>query len=111
MRFRTGAILSVTVPATIMRSLCRGLGRNTSAPKRAMSKREVLEAIISMAQQANPKVSGHSEDWRAQLNTWSTEVVIAFFSNWFCRNESTGTSLLVRALLQTELYHAGRARL
>src|SRR6516225_1938329 len=69
MRFRTGAILRVTVPATIMRSDCRGLGRNTSAPKRAMSKRDVLDAIISMAQQANPKVSGHTDDLRAQLNT------------------------------------------
>ena len=69
MRFSTGAILSVTVPATIMRSDCRGLGRNTSAPKRAMSKRDAEEAIISMAQQARPKVSGQSEDSRAQLNT------------------------------------------
>src|SRR5579883_2730739 len=68
MRFSTGAILSVTVPATIMRSDWRGLGRNTSAPKRAMSKREVLEAIISMAQQARPKVNGHTEDLRAPLN-------------------------------------------
>jgi hypothetical protein len=68
-RFNTGAILSVTVPATIMRSDCRGLGRNTSAPNRAISKREVEEAIISIAQQASPKVSGHSADLRAQLNT------------------------------------------
>src|ERR1017187_1841868 len=49
MRLSTGAILRVTVPATIMRSLCRGLGRKTSAPKRAISKREVLAAIISIA--------------------------------------------------------------
>ena len=83
MRFRTGAILSVTVPATIMRSDCRGLGRKTSAPKRAISKREVLAAIISMAQQAKPNVSGQMEDSRAQLNTWSTEVVTIFCSNWF----------------------------
>src|SRR5215469_12085332 len=69
MRFSTGAILSVTVPATIMRSDCRGLGRNTSAPKRAISNREVLDAIISMAQQASPNVSGHNEDFRAQLKT------------------------------------------
>ena len=69
MRFSTGAILSVTVPATIMRSLCRGLGRKTSAPKRAISKREVLAAIISMAQHARPKVSGQMDDLRAQLKT------------------------------------------
>ena len=65
----TGAILRVTVPATIIRSLCRGLGRKTSAPNRAMSNREALEAIISMAQQARPNVSGQMEDFRAQLNT------------------------------------------
>ena len=83
MRFSTGAIFKVTVPATIIRSDWRGLGRNTSAPKRAMSKRDVLEAIISMAQQANPNVSGQSADLRAQLKTWSTEVVTMFCSNWF----------------------------
>jgi len=69
MRLRTGAIFNVTVPATIMRSDCRGLGRNTSAPNRAMSNREVEEAIISIAQQAKPKVSGQIADLRAQLNT------------------------------------------
>jgi hypothetical protein len=69
MRLSTGAILRVTVPATIMRSDCLGLGRKTSAPKRAISKRDVLAAIISMAQQARPKVSGQTEDFRAQLKT------------------------------------------
>ena len=34
-----------------------------------MSKREVVLAIISIAQQARPKVSGHSADFRAQLKT------------------------------------------
>ena len=33
------------VPATIIRSLCRGLGRNTSDPKRAISNRAVDDAI------------------------------------------------------------------
>jgi len=69
MRLRTGAILSVTVPATIMRSDCRGLGRKTSAPKRAISKRDVEDAIISIAQQAKPNVSGQIADFRAQLKT------------------------------------------
>src|SRR5271169_4902546 len=68
-RFRTGDIFSVTVPATIIRSACRGDGRNTSAPNRAMSKREVVEAIISMAQHAKPNVSGQMADFRAQLKT------------------------------------------
>lgn len=65
----TGPIFSVTVPATIIRSDCRGLGRKTSAPKRAMSNREVLEAIISIAQQASPNVMGQMADLRAQLKT------------------------------------------
>jgi hypothetical protein len=34
-----------------------------------MSKRAVVDAIISMAQQARPKVNGHSELFLAQLNT------------------------------------------
>jgi hypothetical protein len=59
----------VTVPATIIRSLCRGLGRNTSEPKRAMSKRDVEAAIISIAQQARPNVMGQIADFRAQLKT------------------------------------------
>ena len=44
-------------------------GRKTSAPNRAISKREVDDAIISMAQQASPKVMGQMADLRAQLNT------------------------------------------
>ena len=34
-----------------------------------MSKRDVDEAIISMAQQASPKVKGQIADFRAQLKT------------------------------------------
>jgi hypothetical protein len=34
-----------------------------------MSKRDALDAIISIAQQASPKVSGHSDDCLAQLKT------------------------------------------
>ncbi len=34
-----------------------------------MSKREVEAAIISMAQQASPKVIGQMADFRAQLKT------------------------------------------
>src|SRR5215471_8901408 len=93
-RFSTGAIFRVTVPATIMRSDCRGLGRNTSAPKRAMSNRDVLEAIISIAQQASPNVNGQMDDSRAQLNTASTEVVTMLRSNWFWINEATVLSPL-----------------
>src|SRR5689334_12212939 len=74
-RLITGAIFSVGVPATIMRSDCLGLGRNTPAPKRSISKRDAPVAIISIAQQASPNVIGHSADLRAQLKTKSTLVV------------------------------------
>jgi hypothetical protein len=68
-RFSTGAIFSVTVPATIIKSAWRGDGRNTSAPNLAISNREVVEAIISMAQHASPNVRGQIALLRAQLNT------------------------------------------
>src|SRR4029077_7247478 len=68
-RFRTGPIFKVTVPATIIRSDWRGEGRNTSAPNRAISNRDVVEAIISIAQQARPNVRGHMAERRAQLKT------------------------------------------
>src|SRR5260370_8382256 len=58
-RFSTGAIFSVTVPATIIRSACRGDGRNTSAPNLAISNREVVEAIISMPHHPNQTISAH----------------------------------------------------
>src|SRR4026209_2613457 len=78
----TGAILRETVPATIMRSDCRGEARKTPAPKRSRSYREETLAIISIAQQASPKVIGHSADFRAQLTTASRFVVTIFASNW-----------------------------
>src|SRR5215467_8493436 len=65
----------------MMRSDCRGLGRNTPAPNLSMSKREAPVAIISIAQQAKPNVIGQRADLRAQLNTKSTVVVMIFFSN------------------------------
>src|SRR6478609_2149214 len=75
MRRSTGAIFRDSRPAMIMRSAWRGDARNTSAPKRAMSYREQLIAIISMAQQASPKVTGQMADFRAQWTTFSTVVV------------------------------------
>ncbi len=57
-----------------MRSDWRGEGRNTSAPKRAMSKRDAPMDIISMAQQAKPKVMGHTEFLRTQLTAKSSVV-------------------------------------
>src|SRR5215470_4712081 len=64
-------------PATIMRSAWRGEARYTSAPKRDMSKRSALVAIISMAQQARPNSAGQSDELRPQsisLLTWVVNI-------------------------------------
>src|SRR5688572_15485888 len=74
MRFSIGAILMVTVPDTIMRSEWRGEAHGT-IPKRSTSKREAKVAIISMAQQASPNVTGQMDDLRAQLKIFSVDVV------------------------------------
>jgi hypothetical protein len=75
MRRSAGAILRERRPATIIRSDWRGLPRNTSAPKRATSGSEQLIAIISIAQQARPKVTGQIEEPRAHCTIFSTLVV------------------------------------
>src|SRR5438105_15744536 len=74
MRLSIGAILMVTVPDTIMRSECRGEAHGT-IPKRSTSKRDAKVAIISIAQQASPNVTGQIDDLRAQLKILSVEVV------------------------------------
>src|ERR1044072_6917178 len=83
MRRTIGAIFKVTVPAMMIKSDCRGLGRKIPAPNRSMSKRDAPVAIISIAQQARPNVIGHKADLRAQLMSESTVVVMMFFSNRF----------------------------
>ena len=70
-----GAILIVARPATMMQSACRGVARGMM-PIRSMSKRVAYACIISMAQQASPKVSGHTEAARPQFRTSSTLVRI-----------------------------------
>src|SRR5277367_6089661 len=70
----TGAILLETRPAIMMRSDCRGDGRNTSAPNRAISKRDAPMDIISIAQQARPNVIGQMEFLRIQLTALSMVV-------------------------------------
>src|SRR3954469_1437148 len=70
-----------TVPATIIKSACRGVARNAPAPNRSMSYRLAPAAIISIAQQANPNVSGQTLDCRAQLIACATGVVMTFSSN------------------------------
>src|SRR6516165_7092198 len=68
----TGAIFCETLPAIIIRSDCRGEPRKTSDPKRAISKREALADIISIARQARPKLIGQMDDLRAQFTTLSS---------------------------------------
>src|SRR5205809_3478285 len=75
MRRSTGAILRDTRPETIMSSALRGEALKTSEPKRARSLRPLVAFIISIAQQASPKVAGHNEDLRAQLIRESSRVV------------------------------------
>ena len=73
MRVSMGAILMVTVPETIMRSAWRGDAQGT-IPRRSTSKRDAKVAIISIAQHASPNVTGHIEDFRAQLKTLVVEL-------------------------------------
>ena len=80
------AILKLTVPATIIRSAWRGVARKAPAPKRSMSWWAQPTAIISMAQQARPKVIGQMLDSRHQFRSQSTLVVRTFSSNCFSRN-------------------------
>ena len=87
-----GAIFQVTVPATIIRSAWRGVGRKASMPKRDMSKRDIALAIISKAQHARPNVSGHTADFRPQLMSASIDVTARF------RFRSSGTSSTLSAM-------------
>src|SRR5215470_13120457 len=75
MRRSAGAIFRERRPATIIRSDCRGLPRNTSAPNRAISYRLQLIAIISIAQHARPNVTGQMDERRAHCTIFSTLVV------------------------------------
>src|SRR5277367_6339326 len=72
---RTGIILVVTRPATMSKSLWRGLNRMASAPKRARSNRLEAVAISSMPQQAVAKGIGQIELRRAQFTTFLSCVV------------------------------------
>src|SRR6056297_3894325 len=69
-----GAILLQSVPATIITSDWRGLGLNTT-PNRSRSYLDAPACIISIAQQASPKVIGHMLPVLAQLIRASTLVV------------------------------------
>lgn len=64
-RRNPGPILFVNVPATNIRSDCLGVARKIT-PNRSKSYLLTVACIISTAQQANPKVRGQNEPWRAQ---------------------------------------------
>src|ERR671936_898179 len=68
-RRTAGAILSVTVPETTIRSACRGPCANGITPSRMKSCRPIDVAMNSMAQQASPKLKTHSEYRRPQFRT------------------------------------------
>src|SRR5665647_1965551 len=85
----TGNIFLVTVPAIMIQSACRGDARKIM-PKRSRSKRAAPVAIISIAQQAKPKVIGQRERDRDQLTNLSSEVVMTL---------SPSVSTPIRALL------------
>jgi hypothetical protein len=76
-----GAILFVSVPATIITSDWRGDARKTT-PNRSWSYRDTAMCIISTAQHARPKVIGQIEPVRAQFSSLSSVVVTC--SRLFC---------------------------
>src|SRR5437016_11875197 len=59
----------------MMRSACRGVARGM-IPIRSRSKQLAYAAIISIAQQASPNVSGQIDEARPQLSAASTVVRI-----------------------------------
>src|SRR3954468_2891700 len=105
-----GAILLQSVPATIMTSDWRGLGRNTM-PKRSRSYRAAPACIISTAQHARPNVIGHSEPVRVQLISLSAVVVTKPLSERFSGAPMSETLLLfaIYAVQPVSLRHADSA--
>src|SRR3989338_36683 len=67
-------IFTQIVPATIITSHCLGDARNTPAPNLSISKRGAPVLIISIAQQARPKVRGQREEALPHFNTLSPVV-------------------------------------
>src|SRR6058998_525877 len=97
-RRRTGAILRLTRPATIIRSLWRGEARISSMPKRDRSLLGMTVLIISMAQQAKPNSMGHMAPVRPQLIAVSSVVVTTPILPSFCSRP------------MTSLHHSRRGR-
>lgn len=74
-RRKTGAILLVKVPATIIKSECRGEALKI-IPNLSISYLLIAACIISTAQQASPKVNGQRDPERAQAMTETNLVEI-----------------------------------
>ncbi len=92
MRRMTGAILIDTRPDRMIMSAWRGEARNTSAPKRLASTRgEPTTVIISIAQQASPKVSGNSALARAQFCAFSSVVRPTRSSTYWSRSSPSSS--------------------
>ena len=72
---KTGAIFCETLPATIIKSACLGDALKTSIPYLAKSYLALPAAIISIAQHARPKVTGHIDCVRDHLTALSIVVV------------------------------------
>src|SRR5262245_42216404 len=70
------AILSVSVPETMITSETRGVARG-AMPKRSRSARGPPVCIISMAQQASPNIMYQTDDLRVQLSRSSMRAVSA----------------------------------
>src|SRR5260370_30242186 len=96
----TGAILWERRPATIIRSAWRGDGQKTSEPKRATSKRAADMDIISMAQQARPKLSGQMELLRAQFTALSSVVKMM---PWSSRSSPKSSGLVSVTCLPSDV--------
>ena len=72
----TGAILSVSVPATTRRSACRGPCANGITPSRMKSFLAVDAAMNSIEQHASPKLKTHSEYRLPQFNRKRTGLIL-----------------------------------
>src|SRR5215510_8343437 len=79
-RLMAGAILSVTVPDTTIRSACRGPCANGITPSRMKSCRPIDVAMNSMAQHASPKLNTQSEYFRPQFSRYRTGSGASFAS-------------------------------
>ena len=99
----TGAILMLIRPDRMIMSAWRGEARKASKPKRAMSMREPTMLIISIAQQASPKVSGKIELPRAHETALSSVVVM--IRSWTYALEVLALEVAAQHVARPQLAH------